>query len=572
MVKESHSIQYTQPTDRSCRQFLLVGNRAYPSGLMRLRSFPVLLECNDGLLYWFAIKSRSFPEQNEIFRIASLLPETATIHLLQNPTAIEDSIGDETGLSVKFLDGNLEDAGAWHLGDIVTEIVLASIGSATRLDATDCLRSLESDWRENISSFLALLDQETLTAARLLGGLSPKRYNFLVNSDPKVATYRRQAAATMPLLMQQLCENNDSTMAPLLAAIDDGKPLFKLLASEFQVQPSVLKALAGVRPEWLAKAKPNRIAALARLVSAIDANFRPRNEEEWKKFSAALETIGTLSKRSLHVMPPTIWIRHIAQSGYALPQILADNVEAHSQLISRFVNALTSAVAFELEIRNASHLQERAIADLNQHYLLPLRLDRLLEVSRRYGEAFRKAQSSYALEIQALTSLEWPSPIAGALQHDDSSIIPLLSQEELVKEGKAMSNCIGTFRAACAQGVCQIFSIRDLNHHRQSCLETTLHRTPTGRFDLRVVQLKAYGNTTPGPNAKRAVEALVSHVRLGGKDVEEYWIWKTRIAVLSVGQRQTRARMLPVLHALQAVLPARYSIDRVVDSVIMEID
>lgn len=157
------------------------------------------------------------------------------------PTLLEDRVGDEIGLSVKFLEGDLENPAAWRFGDVVAEAVIVAIGAGGRMNTIDCLRDLENAWREELATFLSQLNQEILAVARSLGGLNVKRYNFFANPDLKVATYRRQAAMAMPLLVQQLCDNIDPTMAPLLGAIDEGKPLFKLLANRLQVQPSVLK-------------------------------------------------------------------------------------------------------------------------------------------------------------------------------------------------------------------------------------------------------------------------------------------------------------------------------------------
>lgn len=568
LANEFYSIRYLRPTDQSCWQLLLVGVHARPARSLRLGSFIVLLECNKGHLHWFAIRSRSFPDQNQLSAIANILSENTSIHPNQNVTLLEDRIGDEIGLSVKFLEGDLENPAAWRFGDVVAEAMIVAIGAGVRMNTIDCLRDLENAWREKFATFLSQLNQEILAVARSLGGLNVKRYNFFANPDLRVATYRRQAAMAMPLLVQQLCDNIDQSMAPLLDAIDEGKPLFKLLANRLQVQPSVLKTLAGVRPDWLSKQRTNRIAALARLVSDIDANFRPRTEEDWRKFSNALDTLAVLAKRSFRVASSRIWIRHIAQNGFALPEALSENIDAHSRMIDQFVDALTSAVIYELENQKADHLQEEAITALNRYYLKQLGLDRLLEICRRYGGALRQAQRSCAAEIQTMTSRIWPSIIARPFQSDDLFIVPLLTPEELVEEGRVMNNCIETYQTACAQGRCQLFSIRDQNHQRQSCVETTLHQALAGRFELRVVQHRAYGNTRPEHKESRAIEALVKHVEVGGTDIMGYWAWKTKVAVLNMEQRRAKARMLPILRALEAVLPTRYAFDRLVESII----
>jgi len=66
----------------------------------------------------------------------------------------------------------------------------------------------------------------------------------------------------------------------------------------------------------------------------------------------------------------------------------------------------------------------------------------------------------------------WPCPLV-AQEMGDFFVVPLTSSRELASEGWNMQHCVATYDSNCANGIYQVFSIRDLLGNRIATLGLT---------------------------------------------------------------------------------------------------
>lgn len=86
-------------------------------------------------------------------------------------------------------------------------------------------------------------------------------------------------------------------------------------------------------------------------------------------------------------------------------------------------------------------------------------------------------------------------------------ILPLRSAAELMEEGTRMKHCVGTYAGRVAAGLCLIYSIRRGND-RVATLE--IAPAPANPENAEIVQLQGSGNTMPGQDVWRAVQAWLA--------------------------------------------------------------
>jgi hypothetical protein len=109
----------------------------------------------------------------------------------------------------------------------------------------------------------------------------------------------------------------------------------------------------------------------------------------------------------------------------------------------------------------------------------------------------------------------WQSPTSGY------KVVPLLSAEDLVEEGKLMNHCVGGYYDVCRRGNSQIFSIQTEDGKRVATIEIACEfnydkKTKKLSLGLKVAQLKGRGNSKiDDPEQLDAVGSFLSDVRSG---------------------------------------------------------
>jgi hypothetical protein len=84
------------------------------------------------------------------------------------------------------------------------------------------------------------------------------------------------------------------------------------------------------------------------------------------------------------------------------------------------------------------------------------------------------------------------------------SVVPLLSSEELTREGKNLSHCVATYSAGCAKYQSHIYSVRQ-DDKSISTFEFTLKKVVP--IEVSIIQHRGHRNSQPSKEAMVAVQA-----------------------------------------------------------------
>jgi hypothetical protein len=192
------------------------------------------------------------------------------------------------------------------------------------------------EWANCRATFIAGLNHNAVAQARQIGGLTPSSYSYLNTVSAERRRNRVQAIAAFPFLGPLL---NLREYDPVREAIDAGAPLVEALAKQYSAPKSLIRAMAGTRPEqlWPFASQPGMAV---RLLREIPPDWWPRNGPAWVRFGEAADVIAKVSRHPNTTATNLLWLRHAARNGFQVEQAAPDELTRLGESIDEFMNLL----------------------------------------------------------------------------------------------------------------------------------------------------------------------------------------------------------------------------------------
>jgi hypothetical protein len=534
------------------------------------QTYRLLIESAGGRLVIATVTLRTAPDIFLAANLARLLDERP--FALASRERISGEFETRHGVTLELLDIDLDQDDPLTLTAALPRAIAQTAGRVGKPGtATMSLSSLRTsiterlteEWRTTRSAFISDLDTEAVAQSRAIDGLRPSSYNYLNTISAEHRRNRAQAMAVFPLLQPVL-------MTPpfdaVRGAIDAGRPLIDVMASHYQASKAMIRVLRGVTPEDLGY-RTGHLGTVITLLREIPASWWPRNPNTWRQFAATANTIARVSRHPITTATNQLWLRRCAQNGYPLQVGTPDDLIQLGQDIDEFMDALRRALYWVLpDPRNATtHAPRKRPIEIAAAFRAGLGLDKLCQVVRRYGDAYRRAITEFAEESELWRGVRWPTPGDGPCSYGEISIHPLLTPADLKEEGAAMGNCVAGYVEQCMKGTSQIWSVRLTDGTRLSTLETRIRKSPNGRRILEIQQHKGVRNGVPPGMAWQAVRAHENYFSESPETMVLYLTWKQTISRQPLEARQRHALMQPVITAFARTLSGTWSWQRLVE-------
>jgi hypothetical protein len=528
------------------------------------QTFRLVVETAKGRLVIAAVALRTVPDITLAANLARLVDERP--FELASRERISGEFGARHGITLELLEIDLDqDDPLIETAAIPRAIALAARepdSVATKHIPPSELRAsiterITREWNTTRAEFIKRLDSEIVAQARTADGLRPSSYSYLSTVSAEQRRNRAQAMAVFPLLQPVL-------MTPqfdgVRHAIDQGRPLIDVLATHYQAPKALIRALRGVTVKDLGH-RAGQLSTLVRLLREIPPDWWPRDPVTWRQLASAVNAIARLSRQPITTATNQLWIRRCAKNGYSVPATTAEDLVRLGQDIDEFMDTLRRALAWSLAGSRtaASPTSGSRPIEIATRFKNGIGLDRLSNLVRRFGDAYRRAVTDFAEEANLWRGVHWPAPGGGPCTYGDITIVPLLRPADLQEEGARMNNCVAGYVQQCVKGKSQIWSVRLDDRIRLSTLETKIRISPEGRGSLFVVQHKGAGNREPPEAARNAAHAHVAHLSKSAEKMQAYLDWKQTISRQPLDVRQRHALMLPVIAALEKTLSGQWS-------------
>jgi hypothetical protein len=364
--------------------------------------------------------------------------------------------------------------------------------------------------------------------------------------------------------------------------VDDGQPLWPILADTIDVPEETVRWLRGKTADDIGDAWLDRIPELLISLSHLAPEKRPKTHDEWTAytdFALALEQIHSYRRQ-------VSWLQDLARIGWisarqkfeamrAAPSDLNDMDDLLRELFYAVGNDLLSEAVDQtrhecLSMSERSHMEkaiEKQFLDITivKQIRTSLRWHQLLllppDVEDCTEDTVQDDQDNKRLDC-------WPAPIDQPLDLGELTAHFLTTPAQLADEGQRMSHCVGIFSHACLFDGSNIVSLRRRDGRSVSTAELKL--VPRGKhLDFEVRQHCARRDHVPSEEAAQALQVLLAHLSTEAMQprLEQMRTALHKRQVLDELQHRWRIdiRLEPQrLHALKTALKLHVGYDRFV--------
>lgn len=526
-----------------------------------LQEFRVLLETRRGLLISYAVRQRERPDIAQLRLIAERF-ESFQESAVQTAHLREMCLFDD--LNVTLLDAEFANEANWNLEVWAKMALLDAVadGRVTSISAgrirDEIIQEQNSWFRANMARFLGGLDREAIGVLRSVGSFRVSLYNFLIGDNEIHRRNRLQALRQYPILYRRIL---DRDFALIRQVIDDGGSLIDALAHRYVVPRSVVRAVSGTAT-LVASTPVDRPEIILLLLHSIPPSWWPRSADEWKGFGETARCLAAVSRQPVSTASNRWTMRECARRGYRLPNLESDGWQRARQEIDEFFSGLHKAIQFRLRETHQASGIETLLGRVDGMMLSSLGIDRIAQLARRWGDAYRQAQAEFAAESELWRGARWPSLTAAPICVGQIEAHPLVTARELVDEGRAMRNCVATYASSCMKGRCQIWSMRSADGVRIATLLTSVTRGVDGRPVIVTWQHAGAGNVNPPLISRDAAQILLHEIVRRPRAIEGYLRWKQYVAIKPMDERLAIALVQPIVTSLEEVLPKRWKLER----------
>jgi hypothetical protein len=535
----------------------------------RLTPFRILLELENGLVSHLVVSQRTSPD---LKTLAAAAPTLIEAERRSYPlTYATDLLHSRHGIPAEVIDAPFGETRDWNVEPLVSGCLAAESSTGKGGDWAAFRRQLldetHTSLRQRMDSFIAGLDAECIERLGDACNLRPSRYNYLAAGDARLRRNRRQAAQLFPWLLDNLLwRDNLSTLAGRIRrSIDDGRPLIGELASRLNVSPSAVKAMRHCSADLLNGSWHGDVRRLAWALEGITPEFRPRSPQAWQRMGEVVEAIEQVTGASMDSQQNRLWLAAAAKRNFELP--LIGDAAALTTGLADMRNALREVLGLRISGHadwhagwlNRNPAVASAIEQVIHRSLGHIEFARLLEIVRRWQDAFRRQHATDNAENALIRGLTWRAPVE-ELRTGDWVIVPILSAAELIEEGQQMEHCVGSYISDCRMGRLQIWSVRDALGQRRSTLATRFQKAPSG-WIAGISQHRAKLNAKPDPASYAAARELLKALNTGQVEMQPFKDWCLTIARLSAKDRSVLLATNALNKSLEEVLPRKLALD-----------
>ncbi|SDI80706.1 PcfJ domain-containing protein [Propionivibrio dicarboxylicus] len=542
---------------RADREMKAAGNA------FRKSTYRMLWRGDDGLVC-FASVVRTLPFDNVVAELDRALKQEARLF-----PSIESRL-DSLGAEATLLDLPFDLADGWCAGTtILNQTVLQEVLRLSREgikvsseDSRAIERQIIKALQHDISVFVSSLDATVVVPAlRIFGNLRPSVYNYLFASgNAEWSRNRLQAAELYPAMVSSLM--GEAPHHPLQAAIDHALPLLDVAAEYFGVPKSCVRALKGVTSDMLGS-WTTRLGAVLLSLAEIAPEKRPKANKDWVSFIGLLDLISQTTKQPVTTTKGRLLLVSASRNGFSISEDELALLKPQARCVERVRHHIGTLVQWIRKSSNELSRDPEAAAQVeeqvwNEFFCQGVGVVRMCSLAERWEMVHAAAVARFSEADNALwLGYRWPAlrsdlPLAtGGLE-----FVPLVDRDSLLAEGEAMEHCCGDsrYQMRCAQGLCQIFSLRSERGARVATLEMTVSNDAKPLVEIR--QLRAPKNGKPTAECKAAAKTFVAMLNdpTKGYMLSDYLQWRQTIGRQSLTSRKKYAAEIePIIQATEKV-------------------
>jgi hypothetical protein len=403
------------------------------------RTFCILVESIGGRLAVAKLQARVAPDVSLAAGLGSVIDDRALAFASRERLAGE--FGERYGITLELLDSDLDTECPAEWSSIVVRAITdeairpaVDARNATRLAELKAatLAHLKALWDNGLAEFVSRLDPEAVRAARAISALRPSSYNYLssfsgegasattsatgdeqmgrlahlraaqsdTSATVRLLRYRSQALAVFPFLEPIIVRFE---FASVRAAIDEGKKLVDVLAEHYGVSKGAIRSLRGLGTKDLGR-WANQLGTVLRLLAFLPSAWWPRDADGWRKFIGTIDAIARATRHPINTSANLLWLRQAAENGYDLSRMAPEELVRMGHDIDEFLDTLRQGLHFTLASNAESRIRphSRGLVSVIRQFKMEVGLVRLVEIARRYGDAYRRAELRYREEAELL--------------------------------------------------------------------------------------------------------------------------------------------------------------------------
>ncbi len=263
-----------------------------------------------------------------------------------------------------------------------------------------------------------------------------------------------------------------------------------------------------------------------------------------------------------------LWLAASARRGFDMRVGKHDDVAALTQGLADMTNALHEVLGMRIGGPDSWHAGwasrnlpvMETVRSTFSNALSHIDFGKLLEIVRRWQDAYRRQQVMQDSDSELIRGLTWRAPL-DSYSNETRVIVPLLSQADLIEEGRAMQHCVGSYTCDCRLGQLQIWSIRTIDGKRCSTLATAFKRLPNGHWKATINQHRGHSNAAPDQLTCQAARELIQTLSASDADMKQFWEWRRTLAQLSPKERGILIATRLLERSLLDSLPKKLSLD-----------
>ncbi|MBN8475712.1 PcfJ domain-containing protein [Sulfuritalea sp.] len=352
---------------------------------------------------------------------------------------------------------------------------------------------------------------------------------WMDHPDPTVKRNRQQAAEAFPGIMKLVAQQSITpNSAAIETAIDAGKPLIELVASQFGIKKSTVRCLRN-KVSTLAKfVWWNRFGEMCLMLDMLPPEHLPVRSTDWRIFeemwfgSTHIGDWSTHRNPDLRYQPDPLYRRILAglcSAGYeASDKFLQRELGRDKSRRWLAVRAYIRAVRQWCGSGGNYGEPNLFLKDIAETCLAPEFLERysaseLIRQAARWKKEVRRAIRLEIANTAPEDLRDWPALPGMPYSLGNLTAVSLTNPGELEIETQRLNHCVSSYVKNCMLGASHILSIRTGEGQSLSTAEISLRKNTKAHAILGVVQHRGYGNQPPLAGCREIIDFVIEKMR-----------------------------------------------------------